>query len=102
MGRGDEREIRTVCGSPAANIVRHRQRGAPIQKDFDDLVVVPVSGEDQWRDVRRECRGVRWQRFPALKHRRGETRPRISKCDDYLDKKVVGEIRGSRIQNVTI
>lgn len=89
--------------SPAANIVRHRQRGAPIQKDFDDLVVVPVSGQYQGCDVRRECRGVRWQRFPALKHRRGETHSRITKRDAVdSGQKVVEEIRGSRIQTVTI
>lgn len=89
--------------SPAANIVRHRQRGAPIQKDFDDLVVVPVSGQYQGCDVRRERRGVRWQRFPALKHRRGETHPRITKRDAVdSGQKVVEEIRGSRIQTVTV
>lgn len=52
--------------APATSVVRHRQRRTPVQQDFQNFIVVPVSGEHQWRDVRRERRRRTVDGFPAL------------------------------------
>lgn len=50
----------------APHVVRHRQRRAAIQQDLDDLVVVAMGGQNQWRYVRRVRRRRTIDRFPGL------------------------------------
>ncbi len=56
----------TPCTSNAPDVVRHGERRAPVQEDLDDLVVVPVRGQHQRGDVRREGGRVRRDRLPTL------------------------------------
>lgn len=44
----------------------HGQGGATIQQQLEDLVVVAVGGQDQWRNVWRESGILAIQRLPAL------------------------------------
>ena len=48
------------------DVVRHWKRCASIQKQFQNLIVVPVSGQDQRRDIGSEGGVFVIQRLPAL------------------------------------
>ena len=72
-GRGEGREVGwggAEGSGPSPDVVRHGQRGAPVQQDLDDLVVVPVRRQDERGDVRREGGRVGRQRLPALRQNR--------------------------------
>ena len=44
----------------------HRDSGAAVQKDFQDLIVILVGGQDEGRDLRSEGRGVAVCLLPRL------------------------------------
>ena len=50
----------------ASDVVGHGQGSAPVQQDFDDLVVVAVGRQHEGGDVGGEGRRVRRDRLPTL------------------------------------